>query len=114
MSKISFEDIGGVVATFAAQEGMGQQAQVVKVTANGEVGPCAAGDAFCGAALAGARGTAAVQVRGFVQVSTAGAVGLGWVKLAADGNGGVKQTADGREYLVVSDDTAAGEAVILL
>lgn len=114
MSKISFEDIGGVVATFAAQDGMSRLAQVVKITANGEAGPCTDGDAFCGAALAGAKDTVAVQVKGFVQVKTTGAVGLGWVKLTADGTGGVKQSDSGREYLVVSDDSNAGEAVILL
>ena len=39
MGKVSFEDIGGVVATFAAQEGMIEACQVVKITGNGQVGP---------------------------------------------------------------------------
>ena len=114
MGKVSFEDIGGVVATFAAQEGMSQEAQMVKMTANGEVGPCADGDAFCGLALSGADSIVGVQMKGFAQVKTTGEVGLGWVKLAADGNGGVKAATAGREYLVVSYDSAAGTAVMYL
>lgn len=114
MGKVSFEDIGGVVATFAAQEGMSQQAQVVKITANGEVGPCADGESFCGVALAGAEQFAAVQVKGFVEVAAAGEIGLGWVKLAADGNGGVKTADTGHEYLVVKYDSAAAFAVVCL
>ena len=114
MGKVSFDDIGGVVATFAAQEGMSQEEQVVKLTANGEVGPCADGDAFCGVALSGADGFAGVQVKGFVEVKTTGEVALGWVKLAADGNGGVKADDSGREYLVVNYDSAAAAAVVYL
>lgn len=47
MSKVSFEDIGMVTATFAAREDM-KPGQVVKITGNGEVGACTDGDAFCG------------------------------------------------------------------
>lgn len=50
MSKVSFEDIGMVTATFAAREDM-KPGQVVKITGNGEVGACTDGDAFCGLAL---------------------------------------------------------------
>lgn len=114
MSKVSFEGIGGVVATFAAQEGMTQEGQVVKITGNGEVGPCGSGDNFIGVALAGADGTAAVQVKGFVEVKVPGEIGLGWVKLSAKGDGGVKVVTDGKEYLVVSCDAGAGTAVICL
>ncbi|MEG2119998.1 MAG: hypothetical protein RRY53_06540, partial [Pseudoflavonifractor sp.] len=89
MNKISFEGIGEVVATFGAKTGLKDE-EPVKVTANGEAGPCAAGDRFCGVALAVEKGLAAVQVGGFVTMVTSGVVGTGWVKLAADGAGGVK------------------------
>ena len=65
MSKISFEGIGAVVATFAAADGV-KGGQVVKVSANGTVGPCSAGDKFCGVALEPRAGAAGVQVAGFV------------------------------------------------
>ena len=114
MGKVSFEDIGGVVATFAAQEGMSDACQVVKITGNGQVGPCAAGEAFCGMALAGTNQFAAVQVGGFAEVKATGEISLGWVKLSADGNGGIKKDTAGREYLVVNYDSAAGTAVVYL
>lgn len=114
MGKVSFEDIGGVVATFAAHEEMDGERQVVKITDNGQVGPCADGEAFCGVALSGADQFAAVQVGGFAQINAAGEVGLGWVKLSADGSGGVKVDDAGREYLVVHYDSAEGTVVVKL
>lgn len=49
MSKVSFEDIGAVIATFAAQDSV-KPGQVVKIAANGQVGACSAKDAFAGQA----------------------------------------------------------------
>lgn len=112
MSKISFEDIGAVTATFAVGEGVGG-GQVVKMTAGGTVGPCTEGDAFCGVALEPRKGAAAVQVKGFVTVSCTGDLTLGWVNLVADGKGGVKAVASGGvNALVVS--TGADSAVVCL
>lgn len=69
MSKVSFEDIGMVTATFTAREDV-KSGQVVKITGNGEVGACADGDAFCGLALSVRSGFAGVQVKGFACVPT--------------------------------------------
>ncbi|MCI8870502.1 MAG: hypothetical protein HFF39_08185 [Lawsonibacter sp.] len=116
MKKVSFEEIGAVTATFAVQEGT-SGGQVVKVTGQGEAGPCAAGEDFCGVALEGRDGFAAVQVKGFAQVKAAGALEPGWVKLTADGQGGVQAAAGesgGREFLVVETDSTAGTAVLYL
>ena len=119
MSKISFEGIGAVVATFAAADGV-KGGQVVKVSANGTVGPCTAGDKFCGVALEPRKGHAAVQVKGFVTVSCTGSLTPGWAVLCADGKGGVQAAAAGSddgepvgvEALVISADT--GSAVLCL
>ena len=112
MSNYSFEDIGAVMATFAAGEGV-EGGQVVKMTANGTVGACSEGDAFCGVALEPRKGAAAVQVKGFVTVSCTGSPTLGWTALAADGKGGVKAAASGGvTALVVSVGT--GSAVVCL
>lgn len=83
MSKISFEDIGSVVATFLADSGV-KGGQVVKLTGSGRVGPCSAGDAFCGVALAG------------------------------DGDGGVKKAETGGVTVLVADVKDDGTAVICL
>ena len=106
MSKVSFEDIGMVTATFTAREDV-KPGQVVKITGNGEVGACTDGDAFCGLAL---------SVRsGFAGVPTSGTVTLGRVKLAADGTGGVKPVSTGgTEVLVVSADNSGHTAVVCL
>ena len=113
MSKISFDDIGNVMATFYASEGV-EAGQVVKVTANGTVGPCAQGEAFCGVAGQVRCGAVAVQVGGFMQIGITGEIGLGRVKLAADGKGGVQADDNGVEALVVQVEQALGKAVICL
>ena len=105
-SKISFEGIGEVVATFACGAGVAA-GQVVKVTADGTVGTCSAGEKFCGVALSAEDGYAAVQLGGLVKVPVSGgSVTAGWVKLSADGSGGVKlDSTAGTERLVVRVET---------
>jgi len=51
MSRISFEGIGEVAATFACGEGV-KAGQVVKLTGDGTVGPCGDGERFCGGCIA--------------------------------------------------------------
>ena len=113
MSKISFEDIGSVVATFLADSGV-KGGQVVKLTGNGQVGPCSAGDAFCGVSLEPRAGLAAVQVKGFVTVKTADTLTVGWAELAGDGDGGVKTAETGGVAALVADVKDDGTAVICL
>ena len=113
MSKFSFEDIGAVTATFAADQGV-EGVQVVKVTANSTVGACADGDDFCGVALEPRKGAAAVQVKGFVTVSCTGSLTLGWTALAADGKGGVKAAPSGGVTALVVSVGSDGSAVICL
>ena len=106
---VSFEEIGRMAVTFA-QDGC-ESGQVCKVSGNGTVAPCAAGEKFCGI-VEGVRGDfAAVQVAGFATVAVSGSVGVGYVNLCADGQGGVK-AGSGKEYLVVSVN--ADTATIML
>lgn len=112
MSKISFEDIGAVVATCQAADDV-QGGQVVKLTGNGAVAPCSAGDAFCGMALQPRGGLAGVQFKGFVTVPYTGSLQVGWATLAADGSGGVKNADSGVSAQVVCVNTD-GTAVICL
>ena len=122
MSKVSFEGIGEVAATFACAEGV-KAGQAVKLTASGSVGPCAAGDRPCGVALSVRDGFAAVQVAGFAAVPVTGTVPVGWTALTADGQGGMKTPAaaaaesetaaeTGTVYLVARAE--GGCAVVLL
>lgn len=113
MRKISFEEIGAVVATFYAKENVAA-GEVVAMAQDSQVGSCVAGEKFCGVALSKLNGCAGVQVKGFVTVKTQENLAMGKVKLAADGHGGVKADAGGESYLVASVDSAAQTAVICL
>lgn len=114
--KVSFEDIGQVLVTCQAGDGVAVGG-VVKMSGNGTVAPCAAGERFCGVALSLAKdGCAAVQVKGFVTVPcTDTKVVPGWAALTADGDKGVKTAGSGdkgAEVLVVSVEN--GCAVVCL
>ena len=104
MSKISFDGIGEVVATFTCGADV-KAGQVVKASGNGAVDKCGDGVAL----TPGDEGFATVQVGGLVQVAAAEGLTEGWNPLLADGNGGVKKdsatTPTGREYLVISVDS---------
>lgn len=113
MNQVSFEEIGAVTATFLATEDV-TPGEVVKISANGQVDACAAGEAFCGLALSNRKGFAGVQVKGFMTLPISGSVSLGQVVLAADGTGKVKTATTGVTALVVSVDTDAGTAVVCL
>jgi len=112
MSKISFEDIGAVVATCQVEEDVAG-GQVVKMTGNGKVGPCADGDRFCGVTMQPRCDIAGVQFKGFMTVSCEQELTPGWATLAADGSGGVKSAEGGVPALVIAMN-ADGTAVICL
>ena len=106
--KLSYEGIGQWAATFAA--GQVSEGEMVKVSGNGTVAACAAGDGFCGMVLSVSRGgdACAVALGGIVTAGYSGtAPALGWTGLAADGSGGVKALTTGRSYLVADVDEAA-------
>ena len=108
-SKVSFEGVGEVAATFYAAEGV-KAGEVVRVCGDATVGPCGAGERFDGAALSLRGGCAGVQTGGFAAVRCSDStVTVGYVSLTADGGGGVRKAGDGdegTEFLVVADDGA--------
>ena len=111
--KVSFEEIGHMSATFAADSG--EAGQVCKISANGTVAPCADGEVFCGVRRGIRKGVTADQLHVLEEVSYTGtAPSLGYVNLAANGAGGVKAASAGRAHLVVSVDTTAMTAIIEL
>ena len=111
--KVCFEEIGRMSATFTAESG--EAGQVVKVSGNGAVTPCADGEVFCGVMESLRKGYAAVQLHGFVTLPYTGtAPGLGYNNLLANGSGGVKVGSVGRSHLVVNVDTNVKIATIEL
>ena len=106
--KLSYEGIGQWAATFACTELA--EGELVKISANGTVTDCGAGEDFCGVVLSVSRGgdACSVALGGMVTAGyTDSAPALGWSGLVGDGAGGVKTSETGREYLVVDVDTAA-------
>lgn len=109
---VSFDGVGQVCATFLGSSIT--EGHVVKLSGNGTVGTCKAGDAFCGVALCSKDDACTVQVCGFVTVAYSGtAPTVGWTALCADGSGGVKAGGD-RQIPVVDVNTAAKSVTILL
>lgn len=111
---ISMKGYGENTATFKFQ-GLVCPAHTVKMTDNLTVGPCEAGDAFSGVAVNIRDEYACVQLSGHVQLDYTGtAPAVGYCALVSDGKGGVSVGENGREYLVVSVDTAKSKAEIIL
>lgn len=102
-SKVSFEGIGELAATFYHDEA--NKGAPVAMSGSGCVKNCASGEAFIGVCSNVNAMTAQVQLHGYVRLPYTGtAPAVGFSALAADGNGGV--TAGGsRTYLVLDVDT---------
>ena len=113
---VSFNGIGEKLVTFVSDGA--EKGQVVKVSAEGTVAPCADGEAFDGVAMLADDGYAGVLLRGFADVTYGeggGAPAVGHNKLSADGNGGVKvDDGKGKDYLTVAVDTVNRVATILM
>ncbi len=111
---ISLNGCGENVATFEADAGV-LPGMPVKLTGNGLIGPCLAGDVFCGVALSVRGGFAAVQLGGYVQVPYSGtAPAVGYQTLTGAGDGTVQAEESGRSILVTDVDPAAKRCGILL
>lgn len=112
--ELSFMGYGEKAATFAAADGV-MAGMPVKLTADGTVGPCAAGDLFCGAALNVRGGYAAVQLAGYMRLPYDGtAPEAGYQSLAAAATGKIAVNAAGRSLLVIDVDTAAKTCGLIL
>ena len=119
MMKLSYEGIGQWAATFACDDLA--EGELVKVSANGTVAACAAGDDFCGMVLSVSRGGDACAVAlggmvtaGYFSDSDTAAPALGWCTLVSDGKGGVKTASTGHSYLVTEVNTAGKTVTFVL
>lgn len=114
MKFFSYEGVGQLMATFQCGDGV-KMGQVVKVIESDTVAPCSAGERIAGMAMVVRDGFVSVQIAGCLTVQAAGITKAGWVKLSADGSGGMKiDESAGTPYLVLQVDAAAQTAVILL
>ena len=105
--KVSFEGAGEQVLSFMKASGV-EKGSLVKLSANATVAKCAAGDNFAGVCIKADDSFADVKTAGYVELGYTGtAPAVGYAKLTADGDGNVKTVDTGREYLVISVDSAA-------
>ena len=105
--KVSFEGAGEQVLSFMKASGV-EKGSLVKLSANATVAKCAAGDNFAGVCIKADDSFADVKTAGYVELGYTGtAPAVGYAKLTADGDGNVKTADPGREYLVISVDSAA-------
>lgn len=101
---VSYEEIGGICATFPA--GTCKLGQVCKINTEGKAAACAPGERFCGVTESLRGGYAGVVLHGFVTVVYTGTgMAPGYINLVSNGAGGVKADAAGMSYLVASVDT---------
>lgn len=117
---IDFSGIGTAIITLLSAVGLvpADEGKVGKVSANDTIDLCDAEDIFYGVIqkvdLGG--GVAAVQRKGFKEVTFSGAApSVGYVELVANGAGGVKAPAEadtGRMYDVVRVDAVGGTLVL--
>ena len=112
--KISYEEIGQVVATFACTNV--KEGDLVKITASNTVGPCMNGERFFGQVVSvGKDGkTCSVVLKGFITVPCDEYVGTGWYYVSATGDGGIQDDEEGWPYLVVAVDGDREKAVVVL
>ena len=98
--KISYEGIGFMLVTFPDECAV--EGNVCKINQGGYAEDCIANDLFCGVVHSVEKTMAAVQLEGFAKARYSGTKPqMGYVKLTADGFGGVCVNNSGREYLVV-------------
>ncbi len=109
---VNFNGYAENAATFIADTALTETGVPVKMSADGTVTQCAAGDVFCGICIDLRDGYATVQLSGYTKVSTGSKLGVGYKKLAAAASGKVAASESGREYLVI-DSTATESGIIL-
>ncbi|MEE1104932.1 MAG: hypothetical protein UH083_03130, partial [Ruminococcus sp.] len=79
---VNFNGYGENVLTFIADSSLTEPGGFVKMTADGTVGKCSAGDIFCGVCVGLRGGYAAVQMSGYVTMSAASAkIPVGYIML---------------------------------
>lgn len=109
---VSFNGFNKNTATFIAAEEIAG-GMPVKMSGNGEVSVCAAGEKFIGIAIDCDGKYVSVQLSGAVTATYTGSVPeFGYTELAASDDG--VQSGSGREYLVLSVDEAQGKVTFLM
>ncbi len=106
---INFSGYNENVVTFAVDSQDVVMGTPVKMSDSGTVTVCADGDEMAGVAVNVRNGYAAVQLSGYIEMPTDEKMTVGYTKIAAASSNKVKQSDNGREYLVVyATDSVVG------
>lgn len=88
---------------------------LVRMSGNGVVSECAAGEDFCGVCRAVRDGYACVQLSGYAEIACADGMNVGRVTMSASDGTTIKpDTAGGTSRLVLTVDTVNQTAGIIL
>lgn len=111
---ISYEQIGRLSVTFPA--GDCKKGEVCKINSSGKADACSAGDPFLGVTEAVNGSQAAVQLAGFAELAYSGSSTPtpGYLKLSADGSGGVKVDTAGAGFWVAGVDSVRKTMIVKL
>lgn len=101
---ISLKGFMEQTVTLLADESV-ENGALVSMIENNKVTKAADGDSFIGVAASCSGSAAAVTVKGYMEATYSGtAPALGFAKLVADANGGVKSSSEGRDVIVITVD----------
>lgn len=101
---VDFKGYGENVATFLAESTV-KEGDLVKVSGNCKVSPCATGDAITGVCVGVRDGYAAVQLSGYVEVPATAQIAVGYKGICANNNTTAKTDTNARQYLVIYSTT---------
>lgn len=92
-----------------------EKSGVVTINDNNTCAIAEADQDFVGVMANNRNGIAAVQVKGYAEVSYTGDnMAVGIMKVCCDGEGGIKLTDTGREVIVLSVDTDSNTVAIIM
>ena len=101
---ISLKGFMEQTVTVLADESV-ENGALVSMIENNKVTKAADGDSFIGVVASCSDSAAAITVKGYTEATYSGtAPALGFAKLVADANGGVKSSEDGRDVIVITVD----------
>ncbi len=111
---ISYGGIGHFSVTFPNASAVA--GAPCRLDANGKAVNCAGGDKFIGIAERVQEGYCGVQIGGFVELPYTGTKpGVGYVKLSANGSGGVKlDDTNGIGYWVVQVNSTTSKLTVII
>ncbi len=105
---VDFKGYGENVATFIAADTV-KEGDLVKVSDNFKVAPCAANDEIAGVCVGVSGGYAAVQLSGYVEIESSKKITLGYSSIAAASATQATTSTTARKYNVIySTDTKVG------